>query len=143
MVKIRGFTLIELMITVAIVGVLVAIAYPSYQNYVKRSKRVEAQAELIGIAQKLMAYKLANGSFYNATLQNIYGRSLIDNSGSTTYRLSLTDTSTNPTHQWTMTATPVGGQIGTGALTINQNGQQCWFEEQDDASGVCKQWTKN
>ncbi len=42
----RGFTLIELMITVAVVAILSAIAYPSYQEYVLRSRRVEAQSLL-------------------------------------------------------------------------------------------------
>ena len=43
----RGFTLIEVMITVAIVAILAAVAYPSYRDYVARSKRVEAQAILM------------------------------------------------------------------------------------------------
>ena len=55
MVK-QGFTLIELMIVVAIIAILAAIAYPSYQEYVQRTKRVEAQVELMEIANKLASY---------------------------------------------------------------------------------------
>lgn len=53
MYKLKGFTLIEMMITVAIVGILAAIAWPSYQESVKRSNRAEAKTELMDIAQRL------------------------------------------------------------------------------------------
>ena len=64
MVKmIKGFTLIELMIVVAIIAILAAIAYPSYQEYVRKTKRIESQAELIALAGQLQRYKVANFSF--------------------------------------------------------------------------------
>lgn len=47
---VKGFTLVELMITIAIVGILAAVAYPSYTDYVLRSNRSEAQRELLRIA---------------------------------------------------------------------------------------------
>ena len=48
----RGFTLIELMITVAVVAILAAIAFPSYATYVKKSRRGDAEATLMDIAQR-------------------------------------------------------------------------------------------
>ncbi len=59
----QGFTLIELMITVAILGILAAIAYPSYTAQVQKSRRADAQVALQEIAQRQEAYFLRNRSY--------------------------------------------------------------------------------
>lgn len=69
----RGFTLIELMIVVAVIGVLAALVYPNYQNYVQRTKRVEVQAYLMELSQKLASYKLVNQSYQDLTMTNLVG----------------------------------------------------------------------
>ena len=56
----RGFTLIELMVVIAIVGVLVAVAYPSYTDYVTRSKRATAKSFLVALADAQEHFFLDN-----------------------------------------------------------------------------------
>ena len=62
-VKAGGFTLIELMITVAIVGILAAIAYPSYTSHIQKGARRAAQAQMLDIANRQQQYLLANRGY--------------------------------------------------------------------------------
>jgi len=62
----RGFTLIELMIVLVVVGVLAAIALPSYQNYIVRAKRTQAQQVLQDIANREEQYRLDKRSYTTA-----------------------------------------------------------------------------
>ncbi len=61
-----GFTLIELMIAVAVLAILASVAYPSYADYVRRGKRATAQAALMEIAGKQQAYLLDRRSYSNS-----------------------------------------------------------------------------
>jgi type IV pilus assembly protein PilE len=71
-----GFTLIELMITVAIVAILAAVALPSYRQYVVRSKRSAAQAQMMDIANRQQQFLLANRSYADKTALTASGYAL-------------------------------------------------------------------
>lgn len=120
----NGFTLIELMIVVAIIGILAAIAYPSYLNYKVRTHRTDAQAEMITIGQSLSQYKVTRGNYSNATIAVIYGANVTPKSGTALYDLTLNVTAST----WELIASPKSGttQAGNGWICLNDQGQKFW-----------------
>ncbi|MFY8352177.1 type IV pilin protein [Pseudoalteromonas sp. SSM20] len=122
-IKIKGFTLIEVMITVTIIGILLAVALPAYGDYVKDGRRAEAQQYLMQQAGILERNYTRLGRYPNE--QNI------------TFKASdyyaYTYKPENDT-EFSLTAAPKGAQVGDkcGSLSINQQGvtsaalASCW-----------------
>jgi type IV pilus assembly protein PilE len=119
-IKQVGFTLIELMVTVAIVGVLAAVAYPSYTSHIIKSKRRAAQAQMLDIANREQQFLLADRAYATATQLANSGFTLpADVSAGYSYGITV-GTSTVPDYTITFTAT--GGQVSDGDLTLNSAG---------------------
>ena len=125
-----GFTLIELMITVAVIGILAAIAVPSYVRYTIRSSRQAVQSELVVLAS-IQEKIYLNSNAYASSVTTAYNGSSTGGLGVPTgksrdgkYTFSVTAASAT----YTLTATPVVGssQSADGALTINAAENRTW-----------------
>lgn len=138
MKKENGFTLIELLIVIAIIGILGAIAYPSYQESIKKSRRVDAQAALQGLAQAMERHYITGGTYASAAVgsantgaPSIYSsKSPID--GTTAYyNLKIASASVS---SYTIGAEPTGAQAGDGVLLLRSTGARAW-DKNNSATG--------
>ncbi|MDD5275587.1 MAG: type IV pilin protein [Methylovulum sp.] len=112
----QAFTLIEMVITVAIVGILASIAYPAYQAQINGSREAEARTALVSLANVLSQYRLDNNTYVGAALGTggIFSDQVpIDNNAKKTYGLAITaQTATT----FTISATPVDNTLATYTL---------------------------
>jgi type IV pilus assembly protein PilE len=135
-----GFTLIELMVTVAIVAILAAIAIPNYSQYVQKTRRTDAQEKLLDMAAQQERW------FFN---KNQYTDQVADVGGATSkdgyYTVTISDVGSAPYTKYKLTATPVTtkSQSKDGdctSFTIDNAGARQAFKGSDRNDSVC--WPK-
>ena len=130
----RGFTLVEVMIAVAVIGILTAVALPSYRQHVANSRRADARAAILSLAQVMERWYTERGTYVGATVgaSGIYLSA--SPQGYYTMSISAQDATT-----FTISAAPAGAQTGDacGSYTYTQAGTrgvsggsrtvaQCW-----------------
>jgi len=134
----RGFTLIELMITVAIVAILSTIAYPAYQGQVRKGSRAEGKAAVLKTAQALERYFTVNNAYTTSfTTLGMPAFSGDDSAGSK-YDLTIVAGAAGITTSFTVKATPRSPDAECGRLTYTQAGQKGM--ELNTESTVSKCW---
>lgn len=114
-----GFTLVELMIAVAILAIVAAVALPLYNQYSQRTFRAEAQADLMTCAQGLERFGAQNFTYDGAVLGNVCDPRSEDQGR---YNFGLVTAG----DQFVITATPIGVMAGDGNLTLNSAGDRTW-----------------
>lgn len=134
--KKNGFSLIELMMTVAIVGVLSSIAIPTYKNYSIKSHRVEGKSLIMEIMQRQEKYYTENNTYTtNLTLLGYSSSTVISEQGY--YSLTAAAAADGIINNVILTAQPIGSQASDsecGSFIMNSNGQKttstssttCW-----------------
>ncbi|MDP1664345.1 MAG: type IV pilin protein [Methylobacter sp.] len=126
--KQKAFTLIELMIAVAIVGILAGIAYPSYQNSVMTSRRADAKGALLGFANAMERHFTETNSYLgagtaggNTGSPTIFSTTSPVDGGTPYYNLTINAATAG---SYTLNAAPTGAQANDqcGTLSLTQTG---------------------
>jgi len=117
-----GFTLVELVVTVAIVGILASASYGSYQNYIKRANRSAAQQFMLEVMNRQELYLLDARAYADDVGSTGLGLT-IPNRVAQNYAITII-LSAGPPPGYVITATPGGNQATDGVLTLTSAGDK-------------------
>lgn len=133
--KSAGFTLVELMIVVAITAILAAIALPAYQKQVRESHRASAKTALLDVASREERYYATNNNYTNLTGLG-YSSSTMQVPSATQNYYNVTVSLTNSNANFTATAAPTGNQSSDacgsysvtdlGVQSVTGSATNCW-----------------
>lgn len=146
-----GFTLMELMIAVVVVGILAAIAIPAYQSQIQKTRRADAQGALSGFANA-MERRFTDQNTYTGAANGggdtgspasaVFPSEAPLDGGDKYYDLTISAAATG---SYTLRATPKGAQAGNGILELDSSGARRWDRDNDadlaEASDQCWETT--
>ncbi|CAD6874081.1 type IV pilin protein [Methylomonas fluvii] len=137
-----GVTLVELMIAVAIVGILAAVALPSYQDSMRKSRRTDVKAVLLGLSNAMERRFTETNSYCDASSTGTAATGCGTATGDTGtpsiytiptgtagfYTVTISAASSS---SYTLSATPTGAQTGNGILELTNTGVRRWDRNND------------
>jgi type IV pilus assembly protein PilE len=142
-----GYTVIELLITVTIIGILASIAYPSYRAQVMQTRRAEMQAELLAIAQYFERRHAETGCYNAGPDANCAtaGDAAAPPFRTTFDHYTVAIEGTVGPDSFLLKATPTGTQAGDGALLIDHAQRRFWDENNngDHTESGEDDWARN
>jgi len=145
-----GFTLLELMIVVAIIAILAAIAIPIYQDQVAKARRTDAEGALSSFANAMERYYTENSTYLGAAqgttaaysnsahapVSTVFASQAPLDSATKYYNLVIYTLQPN---SYQLRAVPIGVQAGDGFLSLNSNGQRGWDKNDDGSLSTAEQ----
>lgn len=133
----RGFTLIEMLIVVVIIGLLAAVAFPTYQNFIRDARRADAKAALMDLASAMERHYSENltyaGAADNSNVPTMFADQVPTDGGDEVYyqlRIPSADADS-----YTLRANPVNAQSEDGYLRLRSNGQRGWDRDNNGSIG--------
>ena len=139
--KFTGFTIIELLITVAIIAIIATIAVPSYLNHMDNTRRKDGQSALLGLAQAMERHYTEKNTYTSAAdgdpssdvngvapVSTVFAPEAPLDSTQKFYDLRITAANSST---FTLRAIPKNGQAGDGILELNSMGVKRWDKNHD------------